>query len=593
MQTGQTARTDEMMRQLSLPGVLVLVSTPSADHLVADNVGWHRTVAQAGLPRATKLVALVLSSHVQPAGVADLDLPAGAAFCAPGLPVLVEQTGYSRTHVQRQLAKLRELGWLSTVGRPAAGRPARFVLTLPADVARSAGVGVARPSEAPTASQTSAASQAAAAGPVPGPGPLAASAGSPVSSQVAATARPAAPVWRPLQDGPVRTGLLDRGRVPGRVPDEVVAAAAAGWPRPRRAARADGAVETAVVEWEEDEEQVTEEDGPLTATGERPRVIVGRHVFRRRGGRPLDNSKAAVRRRAQVVGAFLGSGPATDQREDTPLGRLADELLPPTRIITDESSTPTRIIIEDRSFAPGTEPFEPATPNPAGSPQQATGERLTGTGLAGGPPPAVRRTESTESTARRTEPGGNGPGSAGAAGRDQGPTPALDEPAPLDGPTALDEVPEPAVAPPPQVAPDPVVVAARQVVTTLAQAMRCEPEMFADSVDGLTDILREGGWTAPTLATHLVHLVVGGVKVGSDSPGDNLAWRLKHLPRASDQCPCAACRGWRNAQAQAPAQARPAREGEDGPALPDVAEIERAAALGAEQAALLARARAS
>jgi hypothetical protein len=87
-------------------------------------------------------------------------------------------------------------------------------------------------------------------------------------------------------------------------------------------------------------------------------------------------------------------------------------------------------------------------------------------------------------------------------------------------------------------------------------------------------------------------MVVGGVKVGSDSPGDNLAWRLKHLPRASGQCPCAACRSWRNAVAQTPAQPRSDRAGEDSPALPDVAEIERAAALGAEQAALLARARA-
>ena len=40
-------------RRFVRPGVLVLVSTPSADPLVADNVGWHRTVAQAGLPRAT------------------------------------------------------------------------------------------------------------------------------------------------------------------------------------------------------------------------------------------------------------------------------------------------------------------------------------------------------------------------------------------------------------------------------------------------------------------------------------------------------------------------------------------------------------
>jgi hypothetical protein len=535
VETGQTVRTDETMRQLSLPGVLVLVSTPSADHLVADNVGWHRTVAQAGLPRATKLVALVLSSHVQPADGTDPDLPAGAAFCAPGLPVLVEQTGYSRTHVQRQLAKLRELGWLSTVGRPAAGRPACFVLTLPTEVARSAGVGLAVPAQAPVAGQT----------PVPGPVPASHRPASP--GPLAATAHAAMQGWRPLDEVPARAGFpLPERTAPTRAPDEVAASAVAGWPKSRRATG--GATETAVVEWEEDEEQVTEEDGPLTATGDRPRVIVGRHVFRRRGGRPLDNSKAAVRRRAQVVGAFLGSRPTADGRDDTPLGRLADQLLPPTRIITDETVTPTRIIIEDRNFAPGTEPFEPARPTPAEPALEAVGPRPAD---ASGPPPPAQEEPSVEET-----------------------------PPPVEEAPVVEE------------APDPVVVAARQVVTTLAQAMRCEPEMFDDSVDGLTDILREGGWTAPTLATHLVHMVVGGVKVGSDSPGDNLAWRLKHLPRASGQCPCAACRSWRNAVAQTPAQPRSDRAGEDSPALPDVAEIERAAALGAEQAALLARARA-
>ncbi|MBL7520166.1 hypothetical protein I6A84_19240, partial [Frankia sp. CNm7] len=135
------------MRQLQLPGVLVLVSTaPSSGAIAADNWGWYRAVAEAGLPPATKLVALILASHVRPASEADRELPVGSAVCAPGLPVLVAQTKYSRTHVQRQLARLRELGWLGSVGRPAAGRPARFVLTLPPDVARSAGVEPARSS---------------------------------------------------------------------------------------------------------------------------------------------------------------------------------------------------------------------------------------------------------------------------------------------------------------------------------------------------------------------------------------------------------------------------------------------------------------
>ncbi|MBL7515459.1 hypothetical protein I6A94_37530 [Frankia sp. CN4] len=139
---------------------------------------------------------------------------------------------------------------------------------------------------------------------------------------------------------------------------------------------------------------------------------------------------------------------------------------------------------------------------------------------------------------------------------------------------------------------DPATVAAGQVITTLARAMREQPEVFVDSLDTLTEIIKDGGWSAPTLATHLVHLVVGGVKIGSDSPADGLAWRLKHLPRTSDECPCRACQNWRGLLAQQPASAASAASGQDGPSS-DLAAIERAGAVGARHAALLAKARAS
>ena len=652
MDSDRTARIDLAMRQLPLPGVLVLVAAPSLGPLAADNVGWHRAVAQAGLPRATKLVALVLSSHVQPAGAADAELPPGVAFCSPGLAVLVEQTGYSRTHVQRQLGKLRQLGWLGPVGRPAAGRPARFVLTLPEDVASRAAAASAAGS-APTASPqvsarpTAPGRQSARTGglggqrrPNAGHGDghgdghqEAASAGG-RSWKPLTTFPPSpapAPAWTPL---PARVGRPAAARVEsvsGGAPDNAP----------------NNAPDEGAVEWDGSPAQIAEDDGPLTATGKRARVVTGRHAFRRRGGRPADTSKAAARRRAQAVGALLGGWEPTPVREDASPGRLADELLARARLAADEPITsetgetgPARAPRASSEHA-GT---EAATSDPAPSGSPISGSPISGPVVWPTPSPVVA--EDRDSAERDTADGGpeagtrpgepgrattaapapsvvgtaaHGPASAGPPERTAAPTAAGHPTADQDGPvTGTNPGPEvessrvpgeaettdaktteaagaeqaPAAAEPA----DPVVAAARQVISALAQAMRCEPDAFADSFDGLTDILREGGWDAPSLATHLVHVVVGGVKVGSDSPADNLSWRLQHLPRTGDQCPCGACRGWRTAQARSPRPAQERRGDENGGAptvLPDVAEIERAAALGAQQAALLARARAS
>jgi hypothetical protein len=143
---------------------------------------------------------------------------------------------------------------------------------------------------------------------------------------------------------------------------------------------------------------------------------------------------------------------------------------------------------------------------------------------------------------------------------------------------------------------DPNELAALQVTRTLAQAMRFDdPGVFAENVGQLVTIIADGGWDAPMLATHLVHLMVGGVPVGR-TPADKLAWRLSHLPNTSEACQCSACRSWRVVVAQSARPEAP-RDGADqdqaGPALPGVEEIERAAAIGAEQAARLARAMAS
>ncbi|MCL9797100.1 hypothetical protein MXD58_022890, partial [Frankia sp. AgKG'84/4] len=123
--------------QLTLPGALVSVrAAQQPGTLIADRGGWQRAVLRAPMPSAAKLVACTLACHV---AQAPPIVPSGAAVSGPGLLTLMEQTGYSRTHVQRQVSRLRREGWLTTVARPAAGRTTRFALTIP-DSAVEAGL---------------------------------------------------------------------------------------------------------------------------------------------------------------------------------------------------------------------------------------------------------------------------------------------------------------------------------------------------------------------------------------------------------------------------------------------------------------------
>ncbi|WP_250279377.1 helix-turn-helix domain-containing protein [Frankia sp. Cppng1_Ct_nod] len=118
--------------QLVIPGALVLMPTSDSGTPVADRSGWQRAVLRSGLPRAAKLVALAIASHSADAfsGPTRTTLPGSVAACAPGLVTLAFETGYSRTHVQRQIRLLRNLGWLIGLSRPAAGRPASFALSM-------------------------------------------------------------------------------------------------------------------------------------------------------------------------------------------------------------------------------------------------------------------------------------------------------------------------------------------------------------------------------------------------------------------------------------------------------------------------------
>ena len=602
------------MRQLPLPGVLVLVSTPSRGTIVADNVGWQRAVAQAGLAPAAKLVALILASHVEPASGADRDVPAGSAVCAPGLRVLVTQTKYSRTHVQRQLALLRRLGWLTSVGRPAAGRPARFVLTLPQDVARSAGVGLAAPSTVAASTMTAGttAAGASAAG---------ASAAGASSGRAAAGAMAAISLATRTVDA--AAGRLDRlaAGTTEHAADFSQRAPAGSEASESEASGVDELDAAVAAGAESLTAESLAAESPAVAGGGAV-VAGGGHLRRRLPGRTrATRSASADRGRARIAGtlARLGARP-------TDAGSGAD--------FTDDARRPEAVaLLTDPSgrrptlrWTPlPTYPVAPPSASPSGAepmPPDLAAARLTDAAATAAPrkdaaqPGTNRAAPSTDSALPRT-PTATHPTDTAGSPTDTAETVSAAEPPPTargDGgrvPLVADETSSATASPDPlsetaeAAAPtadlvveaprDPITEAAGQVVAILARAMRCEPEVFTEAVSQLVDILNEGGWSAPTLATHLVHLVVGGVKVGSDSPADGLAWRLKHLPKTSDECPCGACRSWRAASATPRPGAGPADPAAAGPnpPMPDLAEIERAAAVGAEQAALLARARAS
>ncbi|WP_322756517.1 helix-turn-helix domain-containing protein [Frankia sp. Cas3] len=142
--------------QLAIPGALVLLPASDSGTPVADRTAWQRAVLRSCLPRAAKLVALALASHaVDVATICEPGqpaLPGPAAVCSPGLVTLAAETGYSRTHVQRQIRLLRDLGWLIGLTRPAARRPASFVLSMSDSVRATASVAPAPVMPAPAAS---------------------------------------------------------------------------------------------------------------------------------------------------------------------------------------------------------------------------------------------------------------------------------------------------------------------------------------------------------------------------------------------------------------------------------------------------------
>jgi hypothetical protein len=116
--------------QTALP-VFVPPTAPATP--TPDRSAWQRAMLTSGLRPATKLVALAVSVHAAPEPAdGTVTSHQEIAACAPGLAALIEEVGYSRSHVLRQIRLLRDHDWLVTIGRPAPGRPTVYGLTLPA-----------------------------------------------------------------------------------------------------------------------------------------------------------------------------------------------------------------------------------------------------------------------------------------------------------------------------------------------------------------------------------------------------------------------------------------------------------------------------
>jgi hypothetical protein len=82
---------------------------------------WRTAVVEADLPPTTKLVALVLSLHMNRAGES----------CFPGLALLQRQTSLSRSAVQEHVRALALSNWLERRQQPGRGYATEYVATFP------------------------------------------------------------------------------------------------------------------------------------------------------------------------------------------------------------------------------------------------------------------------------------------------------------------------------------------------------------------------------------------------------------------------------------------------------------------------------
>jgi len=604
--------------QMIIPGTLMpVVATSDVGVLTADQAGWQRAVLRAQLPRATKLIALALASHAlegpSPVVAASADglavVPADGptcAICAPGLVVLAEETGYSRSHVQRQIRSLRQRGWLVTIGRPAAGRPARFSLSLPAELLAGQPRGrspVARPATRRSAGAGVGGAAAgdyygAEGGEGAGAGDAYAGAASPYSGAA---------------------GVEDDDYYLGAEGDEMGLAASAGLGADFDLGADD--VDAGVDAATDNAAAATDNAAAAAAAGSA------------RSGRPGNRPSAAARRRARVTGSAVVKAMSVngDSSVVSMLGRVVPERRPVSSADLDGYGP----------SASNAGPFDVARRKPRPrwtetvrrhQPISRSAEALFGDPVATGPsdadpvrpaatPPAPQAPDSpAPAPAAVVSEAQPEPAVVPRSEVEPPASPAADTVSTPD-PTAVgaesaaeaevrpeaEATPRPDVPPQPEVTPQPKAeakaeptgidahaAASRQVLDTLSQAMRCEPEELAGAEEKMTAVLVRGQWAATEIAMHLIDTLGPGSGASLDEPAEQVLRRLEHLPQSPDSCLCRSCRSWLPPR---PPVADPGEKGSGGTGsargdssttapgeLPDLETIARAGAVGAAQA---------
>ncbi|OHV29361.1 hypothetical protein CC117_08375 [Parafrankia colletiae] len=559
---------------------------------------WHDALlnAKSGVTPAMKLVAFTICTHSE---AAALPAPAGSYITSPGLALLCEQTNYSRTHAQRQLSALRANGWLVTIHRPAAGRSARYLLSVPEAVARTGGYRLAgsgteqggQPDGSVVGAAAAACTAITAAAPQGGdPRGIAAvpAAGRGAESAVPEAGEqtdPAAPAGP--GDGCFTAASLERPALIRRRKRPTYGAGGRGIIRIRRKPRtlpppADTDMRAVPTSPNPADSRpavpgASSEAGPEVGYGERA-MAVGETPYVPFG--PVVGTAGP----AGVGGGHGNSGPhlqavASDVSLAGPTvaggisvggsaasgAPVAGALLAATAsVAAPTASAPAEAAPSRGGFVEGiaVEGIF-AVQDPAGG--------VPAPGTSGGTAPVG------EPTALRT-PGPRFAGEDATPNHQAAENPRPPDPSPAvppdaavgsDSPPPAQEAAQPTPAPEPEPELDPETAelwtATGQVIDTLANLLRGPAEDFAALRQQVFDVLSDGTWAPVELATHLVNFVATGVWVNGDGVVDNIRWRMDRLPRGVTQCSCRSCLGW---QAMPDRPARPGPRPSDSPLGP-------------------------
>ncbi|MEX5706855.1 hypothetical protein AB1484_00710 [Parafrankia sp. FMc6] len=607
------------MTQLVIPGALVMVSTPDRGVPVASTADWHDALlnVKSGVTPAMKLVAFTICTHCAPA---DRPAPSGAYVTSPGLSLLCEQTNFSRTHVQRQLSLLRANGWLVTITRPAAGRPARYLLSVPVAVARAGGYRLAGEDVEQRDTELVGAT-AAPARRTPG---LAA-----VTSSDRMLTTPPAP-GGPSEPGRgfgcLASGTLERPALVRRRKRATYSAGGRGVVRVRRKPRTlPPSAVTDVIVAASSVAPVTVGDtasaaGPEQVDEARP-MAVGETSYVPFGGGQMGSDVAAgtaggaVRAVSDISTGAVGAAQSpTAQSASSAQSASAPSSSVPSATAQSASAQSASASAISASAASGRSlgprPIVPVSERVAGA-ARAPEASLRGVATSAEPPitpappvPAPQPTAPGPIAPVSQPPAPTAPASQPPMPAPQPPAPApattapattaptaeapspesQPQPQPQPQPEPQPQAPEPQPqapepqpqapepqpqAPEPEPEPEPVEspvvdeirMATRQVIEILAKMLRRQVEDFAELDRRVYEVLSEGDWAPVELATHLVNFVANGVWVNGDDVADNIRWRMDRLPLGVTECGCKSCLGWRAAPERPPRPAPPSASG--------------------------------